>query len=100
MAPIIVWFRQDLRLSDHPALHSAVRSGCKVICVFIWSEKEYGLWKMGHASRFWLHRSLSDLQAQLHEAGGKLILRSGDSLKLFWRLPSIRDRIHRIVCLV
>jgi deoxyribodipyrimidine photolyase len=24
----IVWFRQDLRLQDHPALAAAVRRGC------------------------------------------------------------------------
>ncbi len=80
MSSVIVWFRQDLRLSDHPALHYAIKSGQKVICVFIWSEKEYGKWNPGPSGRFWLHRSLLDLEELLNRAGGKLILRKGASL--------------------
>ncbi|MGZ3351191.1 MAG: deoxyribodipyrimidine photo-lyase, partial [Xanthobacteraceae bacterium] len=26
-SPCIVWFRDDLRLSDHPALHAASKTG-------------------------------------------------------------------------
>lgn len=31
----IVWFRDDLRLSDHPALHAASRTGGPVICLYV-----------------------------------------------------------------
>jgi deoxyribodipyrimidine photo-lyase len=31
--PVIVWFRDDLRLSDHPALRAGADSGSPVICV-------------------------------------------------------------------
>src|SRR4051812_48854029 len=37
--PIIVWFRDDLRLSDHPALHAAAKAaattGAPVICLYV-----------------------------------------------------------------
>ncbi|MCJ9736154.1 deoxyribodipyrimidine photo-lyase, partial [Bradyrhizobium sp. PRIMUS42] len=33
--PIIVWFRDDLRLSDHPALHAAAKAGAPVLCLFV-----------------------------------------------------------------
>jgi deoxyribodipyrimidine photo-lyase len=33
--PIIVWFRDDLRLSDHPALHAAANTGAPVICLYV-----------------------------------------------------------------
>src|SRR5689334_20605441 len=36
--PIIVWFREDLRLSDHPALHAASQAGAPVICLFVLDE--------------------------------------------------------------
>ncbi|MFX8700488.1 deoxyribodipyrimidine photo-lyase, partial [Acinetobacter baumannii] len=36
--PIIVWFRDDLRLSDHPALHAAAKSGAPVICLHVLDE--------------------------------------------------------------
>ncbi|MFG6528144.1 deoxyribodipyrimidine photo-lyase, partial [Sulfitobacter sp. M23508] len=34
-SPIIMWFRRDLRLSDHPALTAACQSGRPVIPLFI-----------------------------------------------------------------
>ena len=38
-APIIVWFRDDLRLSDHPALHAASKTGAPVICLYVLDEQ-------------------------------------------------------------
>lgn len=34
-SPIILWFRRDLRLADHPALAAAAASGRPVIPLFI-----------------------------------------------------------------
>jgi len=33
--PVIVWFRDDLRLSDHPALHEAAKAGAPVVCLYV-----------------------------------------------------------------
>ena len=33
--PLILWFRRDLRLSDHPMLAAAVATGRPLIPVFI-----------------------------------------------------------------
>ena len=41
-APCIVWFRDDLRLSDHPALHAASRTGAPVICLYVLDEGRRG----------------------------------------------------------
>ena len=35
----IVWFRKDLRLSDHPALDAALQGGMEIIPVFVWDEE-------------------------------------------------------------
>src|SRR5690606_30269471 len=77
--PVLVWFRRDLRLSDHPALSEACRKG-PVIPLFILDETGEGSWPMGGASRWWLHRSLEALAAQLAAKGSRLIIRRGDSL--------------------
>jgi deoxyribodipyrimidine photo-lyase len=75
--PSLVWFRQDLRLADNPALLAAVRRGGPVIPVFIWSPEEEGRWQPGAASRWWLHQSLAQLDASLRQRGSRLIIRRG-----------------------
>lgn len=42
----ILWFRQDLRLSDNPALIAAVEKGA-VLPVYILDDKNSAEWKMG-----------------------------------------------------
>lgn len=56
--PIIVWFRQDLRLQDNPALIAAHETGKPIIPIYILDDQNSGEWKMGAASRWWLHESL------------------------------------------
>ncbi|MBV8915093.1 MAG: deoxyribodipyrimidine photo-lyase [Acetobacteraceae bacterium] len=76
-APAIVWFRQDLRLSDHAALHAAVESGRPVLPVYILDDESPGEWKLGGASRWWLHHSLAALADSLRQRGATLLLRRG-----------------------
>lgn len=78
-APVIVWFRRDLRLSDQPALAAAVARGAPVIPVYILDDDTPKHRKMGGASRWWLHHSLTALDAELQKLGSKLILRTGKS---------------------
>jgi len=78
-APIIVWFRQDLRLSDNPALNAAVNSGQPVLPIYILDDKTPGEWRMGGASRWWLHHSLTALSKALEKAGSRLVLLKGSS---------------------
>jgi len=72
----IVWFRQDLRLDDHPALLSAAERG-PVVPVFLWSPEDDGAWPRGGASRWWLHHSLERLAASLAALSSRLIVRTG-----------------------
>ena len=76
MTPVIVWFRQDLRLADNPALRTAAATGAPLLCLYILDEDAAGDWKMGGASRWWLHHSLTALDASLK---GHLVLRRGDA---------------------
>ena len=78
-APVIHWFRSDLRLNDNPALSAAMTSGCPVLCVFIFDEESAGSWSPGGASRWWLHHSLENLALQLGDLGGGLLLRRGNA---------------------
>ena len=75
-APVIHWFRWDLRLTDNPALAAAFASNREVICLYI-LEDDDGLRDMGGASKWWLDKSLASLSAAISARGGKLILRRG-----------------------
>jgi len=81
---IVVWFRQDLRLADHPALSAAVAAGAPVLPVFVLDES--GDWAPGGASRWWLHGSLAALDADLRARGSRLLLRRGPALDVLPRL--------------
>lgn len=73
--PIIVWFRDDLRLSDHPALHAAAKAGAPVICLYVLDDTAGRA--PGGAARWWLAQSLLALSAEIATCGGSLILRKG-----------------------
>lgn len=76
--PVVFWFRQDLRLSDHPAL-AAVRDRA-VVPLYILAQAEAGTDPdsprppLGGALRWWLHHALESLNRSLD---GGLVLRRG-----------------------
>lgn len=72
--PIIVWFRQDLRLSDNPAFRSAAGAGAQVLPIYILDDENAGEWSMGAASHWWLHHSLTALD---HELENRLLVYRG-----------------------
>lgn len=85
----VVWFRQDLRLEDNPALLAAVERGGPVVPVFVWAPEEEAPWSPGSASRWWLHQSLTSLDAELQKVGSRLVIRQGTSLSTLRAL--VRD---------
>ncbi|MBN8981687.1 MAG: deoxyribodipyrimidine photo-lyase [Rhizobiales bacterium] len=95
-APVIVWFRTDLRLSDHVALHAASESGAPIVCVFILDEDSAALKPprarpLGGASKWWLAQSLRALDASLKKLGQTLVLRLGASADVLAKLAKETD---------
>lgn len=84
--PTIVWFRQDLRLEDNPALNAALSCGRPVFPFYLWSPEEEGRWPIGVAARWWLHHSLESLDRSLRELGSRLIIRQGGSVSVLRNL--------------
>ena len=76
----IVWFRNDLRLADHPALHSGIDRGDAVVPVYIHSAEDDGDWSARPASRWWLHHALTDLDDRLRALRSHLTVREGKPL--------------------
>ncbi|NWH08784.1 MAG: deoxyribodipyrimidine photo-lyase [Alphaproteobacteria bacterium] len=85
MAPsTIVWFRQDLRVADNPALSTASRS--PIIALFVAEETPPST--IGGARRWWLHHSLMTIEKSLARQGVPLVLRRGNPEKILAELIS------------
>jgi deoxyribodipyrimidine photo-lyase len=84
-APIIVWFRNDLRLFDHPALTAAAEAGAPILPLYILDDATPEL-HMGGASRWWLHGSLASLAEDWKQHGGELCLRRGKAAEVIQAL--------------
>lgn len=78
VAPVVVWFRYDLRLDDQPALAAAMARGGPVLAVFVLDPQADGR-PLGGASSWWLHRSLQALRSDLKLLGIPLIFCVGES---------------------
>ena len=63
--PVIMWFRQDLRITDNPALTEAIETGSPLLPIYILDDENAGDYSPGAASRWWLHNSLQSLNASL-----------------------------------
>jgi deoxyribodipyrimidine photo-lyase len=84
-APVILWFRHDLRLADQAALLAAMEEG-PVVPVYVLDDETPKHRKMGGASRWWLHHSLKRLDEDLQEKGSRLILRRGACAEVLSKL--------------
>lgn len=89
VSPTLLWFRQDLRLQDNPALQSALARGGEIVPVFILDDAAEGRWRMGGASRWWLHHALVALEASLQGLGSRLVIARGDSVQ------ELRDLVRK-----
>ncbi|MEC9367680.1 MAG: deoxyribodipyrimidine photo-lyase, partial [Pseudomonadota bacterium] len=81
-APAIIWLRNDLRLHDHPALTAAAAMGGPVVPLYVLDDDLPGRWRMGGASRWWLHNSLRELDLSLQTRGSRLVLRHGATIDI------------------
>ena len=59
----VMWFRQDLRMSDNPALACIASENTKILPIYIYDET---VQKIGSASKVWLHESLVSLNLSLN----------------------------------
>ena len=77
--PIIVWFRQDLRLADQTALLAAAAAGPVIPVYVLDDESPAPRHRIGGAQRWWLHHALTSLNRDLEALGSRLILRRGSA---------------------
>ncbi|NRA51583.1 MAG: deoxyribodipyrimidine photo-lyase, partial [Phaeodactylibacter sp.] len=82
MSKAIMWFRDDLRLTDNPALNTAVQQSSAVLPVYVIDERllepdRWGFIRTGPYRLQFLLESLEDLKADLQEKGSDLLVLKG-----------------------
>jgi len=78
----VVWFKRDLRLSDHPPLSAAIAEGRPLLLVYCF---EPGLLADPHyRTRHWrfVWQSLQDMRTALAREGGDLLVTLGDPVQV------------------
>ncbi|HUG63480.1 MAG TPA: deoxyribodipyrimidine photo-lyase [Methylomirabilota bacterium] len=76
--PVLIWFRDDLRLADNPALTEAARTGRSVVALYVLDEPSARR-PLGGAARWWLHHSLAALRDDLASRGVPMVMMQGDA---------------------
>ena len=78
----LVWFRDDLRVTDHPALTAALAKGYTILPVYIDERGTPLLRPLGGASMVWLHHALHALHSELVKRGSTLLIQRGNAFSV------------------
>ena len=82
----VVWFRRDLRVTDHPALLAALDAADEVVPVFVVDRTLLEGRPSGPNRRTFLLGALRALARDLDALGGRLLVREGDPVTV---IPSL-----------
>ena len=89
---VIVWFRQDLRLTDNEAITHAINSGDEVYPIYVFDERQFkgktsfGFPKVGKYRTKFIIESVQDLRSNLQKLGSDLIVRIGKPEEIIFSL--------------
>ncbi|MFA4970096.1 MAG: deoxyribodipyrimidine photo-lyase [Sulfuritalea sp.] len=78
MSAALVWFRRDLRVHDHAALHHALGTHQRVYCVFVFDTRILDPLPRRDRRVEFILRAVEEVAAALREMGGALLVRHGD----------------------
>lgn len=86
---VFFWFRRDLRLKDNAGLYHALKSGFKVIPVFIFdSEILDKLEDKADARVTFIHQQIAELNDELNKLGSGILVKYGTPNKIWEELTS------------
>ena len=77
----VVWFKRDLRISDHAPLSSAVASG-PTIPLYIYEPDVWRSPDMSARHLWWVTESVREVRAELARLGQPLVVRSGGAVEV------------------
>lgn len=94
--PIILWYRNDLRVHDHEPLYRAIETHAPIVPIYCFDPRQfskttYGFPKTGPFRAQFLRESVANLRQSLQNLGSNLIIKVGkpDSI-----LPQIAQQVN------
>lgn len=90
-APIIFWFRRDLRLDDNIGLHEAIKTGHPVILLFVIDPRILNSERYSPARMAFLLSALNSVNTRLIACGAKLIVKHGNPKDI---LPELVEQVR------
>jgi deoxyribodipyrimidine photo-lyase len=89
----VVWFKRDLRVSDHAPLTHAATAG-PVLPLFVFEPDVWSSPDMSDRHRWWVTESVRELRAELAQRGQPLVVRVGEIRSV---LNDLRERFGTFV---
>jgi deoxyribodipyrimidine photo-lyase len=83
----LVWYKRDLRISDHQPLAFAAKAGA-CLAVYVYEPELIEAEDCDAAHLNFVNQSLSELRQKIRRLGGELILRTG-------RMPEVLQQLHQ-----
>ena len=85
----LVWFKRDLRISDHSPLVAASRHG-PIVCLYIYEPELIGAEDFSRRHLLFINDSLRALDTALRKLGARLVIRTGDAVTV---MADLHDRL-------
>ena len=89
------WFRRDLRLQDNKGLFEALKSGHKVVPLFIFDSEILDKLPINDARVTFIHETLEQINQELKRHGVSLLIKKGDPLVVLKELMD-EHQIHAV----
>jgi len=88
----LVWFRNDLRVDDHPALsHACASKDDAVVAIYFYCAKQFAAHDVGSNQQYLIQKALSNLSQSLEQLNIKLIILTSDDF------ASSIDRLSQVI---
>ena len=89
------WFRRDLRLQDNKGLFEALKSGYKVVPLFIFDSEILDKLPINDARVTFIHDTLEQMNQELKRHGASLLIKKGNPVDV-WKELMDEHQIHGV----
>jgi deoxyribodipyrimidine photo-lyase len=86
----LVWFRRDLRIHDHAALHAALSASRRVYCAFVFDRDILDVLPKADRRVEFIWHSVRELDGVIRQHGGGLIVLHGKAID---EIPALAQRL-------